>query len=72
MMRVLLSLLSAVTAIAAVAAGTPIVAQDLKGLVSASSSVSVELPARWSDYNAPLPAVVVNVTTEKDVAAVVC
>ncbi|KAF9693118.1 hypothetical protein EKO04_008652 [Ascochyta lentis] len=70
-MRFLLSLLSVVTAAAAVAVRTPSVAQDLKALVSTSSSVSIELQARWSDFNAPLPAVVVNVTTEKDVAAII-
>jgi hypothetical protein len=70
-MRVLLSLLLVITATAAVAVRTPSVAQDLEALISTSSSISVELKARWSDFNAPLPAVVVNVATEKDVAAVV-
>jgi FAD/FMN-containing dehydrogenase len=70
-MRVLLSLLLVITATAAVAVRTPSVARDLEALISTSSSISVELKARWSDFNAPLPAVVVNVATEKDVAAVV-
>jgi hypothetical protein len=70
-MRVLLSLLLVITATADVAVRTPSVARDLEALISTSSSISVELKARWSDFNAPLPAVVVNVATEKDVAAVV-
>ncbi|KAF2714945.1 FAD binding domain-containing protein [Pleomassaria siparia CBS 279.74] len=48
-----------------------VVANDLKSLVSTASSVSVDLPARWSDYNLPLPSVVVNVASENDVAIVI-
>jgi hypothetical protein len=47
------------------------VARDLRTLVSPPSSVNVELRARWSDYNAPLPAVVVSVQAEKDIATIV-
>lgn len=61
-------LLAATVAGAAIRA--PAVAEDLKQLV-ASSPVAVEYRARWSDYNLPLPSVVVNATSEKDVAAVV-
>jgi hypothetical protein len=72
MMRVVFSLLSVATADAALAVRTPTVAEDLQALVSTSPSVSIQLQARWSDFNAPLPAVVVNVASENDVAAVVC
>jgi hypothetical protein len=47
------------------------VASDLKTLVSSPSSVNIELRARWSDYNAPLPAVVVSVQAENDIATIV-
>lgn len=50
---------------------TPSIADDLKHLVASSSSVSTEIPARWSEYHAPNPEIVVNVTSENDVAAVV-
>ncbi|KAH7084837.1 hypothetical protein BKA63DRAFT_401906 [Paraphoma chrysanthemicola] len=65
-----------VTAIAALAVRQTELTQgsitsDLNGLISAGSKASIELRARWSLYNAPMPAVVVNVTTEKDVATVV-
>ncbi|KAF2788207.1 FAD binding domain-containing protein [Melanomma pulvis-pyrius CBS 109.77] len=60
-----------VTGITALAVRAPSIAGDLSSLVSTASTVSVELRARWSDFNLPLPAVVVNVTSEKDVAAVV-
>ncbi|KAI1339166.1 FAD binding domain-containing protein [Xylariaceae sp. FL0016] len=46
------------------------IAEDLQALVS-SSAVSVEVRSRWSDYNAPHPSVVINATSEEDVAAVV-
>ncbi|CAO2658605.1 Nn.00g063280.m01.CDS01 [Neocucurbitaria sp. VM-36] len=69
-MRVL-SLLTLVSAVSALAVRQTDVAQDLKGLVSSPSSVTVELRARWSTYNTPLPAVVVKVQTEKDIALVV-
>ncbi|KAF1950213.1 FAD binding domain-containing protein [Byssothecium circinans] len=49
----------------------PDIVSDLTSLVSTASTVSVDLRLRWSLYNAPVPSVVVNVTTEKDVAAVV-
>lgn len=44
---------------------------DLNQIISSASQAKVELKARWSLYNAPNPAVVVNVASEKDVAAVV-
>ncbi|KAH9881459.1 hypothetical protein IAQ61_000184 [Plenodomus lingam] len=66
-----LSLLSFVTAVSALVVRQDTVAADLKKLVSTPSSVSVEIRARWSDYNAPLPAVVVSVQAEKDIAAIV-
>jgi hypothetical protein len=44
---------------------------DLNRIVSPASQVKIELRLRWSTYNAPSPAVVVNVTSEKDVASVV-
>ncbi|KAJ4405223.1 hypothetical protein N0V91_005382 [Didymella pomorum] len=70
-MKGLIVLLSAVSSVTALAFRAPAVAQDLAALVSVPSSVSIELQARWSDFNAPLPSVVVNVTSEKDVAAVI-
>ncbi|KAJ4987033.1 FAD binding domain-containing protein [Stagonosporopsis vannaccii] len=70
-MKVLLALLSAVSAASALAIRAPSIAQDLTALVLAASQVSIELKVRWSDFNAPLPSVVVNVSSEKDVAAVV-
>jgi hypothetical protein len=48
------------------------IAADLNQIVSAASEAKVELRARWSDYNAPSAAVVANVASEEDVAAVVC
>jgi hypothetical protein len=48
------------------------VTADLNNAISAASKASVELRARWSEYGAPSPAVVVNVTTENDVVSVVC
>jgi hypothetical protein len=71
-MKVLSLLVSFAAAVSALAIKQADVAQDLKSLVSSSLSVSVELPARWSDYNTPVPHVVVKVETEKDVAAIVC
>lgn len=44
---------------------------DINKIVSTASQARIELRARWSLYAAPTPAVVVNVTSEKDVAAVV-
>jgi hypothetical protein len=44
---------------------------ELNDIVSVASKAKVELRARWSDFNAPSAAVVVNVTSEADVAAVV-
>ncbi|KAF2128902.1 FAD binding domain-containing protein, partial [Dothidotthia symphoricarpi CBS 119687] len=70
-MRILLSVQLLIAAISAIALKAPVVAEDLKALVSTSTSVSVELRARWSDYEAPELGVVVNVTTERDVATVV-
>ncbi|WYZ36055.1 hypothetical protein EsH8_X_000702 [Colletotrichum jinshuiense] len=71
MMRMLFSLHLWLAAASALATRAPSVAEDLKALVSRSCSVSVELRTRWSTYNAPNPAIVVNVTRERDVAAVV-
>lgn len=71
-MKGLVNLLYAVSCVKALVTRIPTVAQDLQALVSVPSSVSIELQARWSDFNAPLPSIVVNVTSEKDVAAVVC
>jgi hypothetical protein len=48
------------------------VTTDLNNAISAASRASVELRARWSEFGAPSPAVVVNVTTENDVVSVVC
>jgi hypothetical protein len=75
-MRVLL-LQCFATAIAALAVRQPYaltqssVMTDLNKVVSPASQVKIELRLRWSTYNAPTPAVVVNVTSEKDVASVV-
>ncbi|KAK2063696.1 FAD binding domain-containing protein [Colletotrichum caudatum] len=69
-MKLFLSLQWLVVAVSALATRTPNVADEIKALVSPSSSVAVDLRVRWSAFNAPVPAVVVNVTTEKDVAAV--
>ncbi|KAJ4365116.1 hypothetical protein N0V83_008734 [Neocucurbitaria cava] len=69
-MRVL-SLLTLVSAVSALAVRQPDVASDLKSLVSTPSSVSVDIRARWSEFGAPLPAVVVRVTAEKDIAVIV-
>lgn len=66
-----LSILSFVAAVSALAVRQTDVAADLKGLVTSPASVSVELRARWSDYNSPLPAVVVKVQAEKDIAVIV-
>ncbi|KAF2653492.1 FAD binding domain-containing protein [Lophiostoma macrostomum CBS 122681] len=46
------------------------VANDLKGLTSCEA-VTTTLPERWSTYDAPQPGVIVNATTEDDVAATV-
>ncbi|KAF1926972.1 FAD-binding domain-containing protein [Didymella exigua CBS 183.55] len=70
-MKGLIVFLSSLSSVAALTIKAPTIARDLVALVSASSSVSVELQARWSDYNAPNPSVVVNVTSENDVAVVV-
>ncbi|KAF1849778.1 FAD binding domain-containing protein [Cucurbitaria berberidis CBS 394.84] len=69
-MRVL-SFITFVSAVSALVVRQTNVAQDLKSLVSSPSSVTVELRARWSTYYAPLPAVVVKVQTERDVALIV-
>jgi len=69
-MRLLVGLQLFVATIEAVAIRAPEIAEDLKKLVT-SSPVAVEYRARWSDYNLPHPSVVVNATSEKDVAAVV-
>jgi len=69
-MRLLLvpQLLTAVAALAV--RGAVDIAADLSSMVP-SSPVAVEYRARWSDFAAPQPNVIVNVTTEKDVATVV-
>ncbi|KAK2017437.1 FAD binding domain-containing protein [Colletotrichum eremochloae] len=70
-MKLFLSLQVLVVAVSALVARAPNVANEIKALVSPSCSVAVDLRTRWSAFNAPVPAIVVNVTTEKDVAAVV-
>lgn len=45
---------------------------ELSPLLSHKDLISTEFPARWSDFNAPHPAAVVNVATEADVATTVC
>jgi hypothetical protein len=70
-MRVLSLLFSFAAAASALAVKQTDVAKDLETLVSSPSSVNIEVRARWSDYNAPLPSVVVSVQTEKDVATIV-
>ncbi|WQF86757.1 Putative berberine/berberine, FAD-binding domain, PCMH-type, FAD-binding, type PCMH, subdomain 1 [Colletotrichum destructivum] len=70
-MNFLLSLQLLIAAVSALTVRAPTIADDLKALVSTSSSVSIDFRARWSTFNAPSPAVVVNVTSEKDVAVVV-
>lgn len=69
-MHLLFSLTLLVSSITALAVRRD-VASDLQALVSTSSAVSVDLRARWNDVGAPTPNVIVNVTSEKDVAAVV-
>ncbi|EFQ34334.1 FAD binding domain-containing protein [Colletotrichum graminicola] len=70
-MKLSLSLQLLVVAVSALTTRVPNVADEIKARLSPSSSVAVDLRARWSAFNAPVPAIVVNVTTEKDVAAVV-
>lgn len=70
-MKVLSLLVSFAAAASALAVRQADVVSDLKTLVSSPSSVNVEIRARWSDYNAPLPAVVVSVQAEKDIATIV-
>lgn len=70
-MRVLSLLISIAAAVSALAVRQTDVAKDLETLVSSPSSVNVEVRARWSDYNAPLPSVVVRVQNDKDVAKIV-
>jgi hypothetical protein len=71
-MKVLSLLASLTAAVSALAVKQTDVAADLKALVSWPSSVNVALRAKWSDYNLPLPAVVVKVQAEKDIALIVC
>ena len=66
-----LALFQFVSAVSAFALRQIDVAQDLKNLLSSPSCVTVTLPARWSTYQAPHPAVVVDAQTENDIAAVV-
>lgn len=70
-MNFLLALQLLIAAVSALTVRAPTIADDLKALVSTPSSVSIDFRARWSTFNAPSPAVVVNVTSEKDVAVVV-
>ncbi|KAH7123628.1 FAD binding domain-containing protein [Dendryphion nanum] len=70
-MRAILFLQLFVALVPALSVRSPSVVDDLKQLVSTSSSVAANLRARWTDHNDPNPAVIVNVTSEKDVAAVV-
>ncbi|KAF1942364.1 FAD binding domain-containing protein [Clathrospora elynae] len=70
-MKVLSLIVSFAAAVSALAVKQTDVASDLKHMVSSPSSVSFDLRARWSDYNAPMPAVVVKVQSEKDIVTVV-
>ena len=69
-MKVLSLLVSFAAAVSALALKPNDVASDLKNLVP-GSSVNVEVKARWSDYNAPLPSVTVTVKDENDIAKIV-
>ncbi|KAH7368017.1 FAD binding domain-containing protein [Plectosphaerella cucumerina] len=64
-----LQLLSLVAA-AAIDLSPRSVATDLQGLVT-TSSVDVAVRERWNEVDAPIPAVIVSATCEKDVKAVV-
>lgn len=69
-MKVLSLLVSFAAAVSALALKQRDVASDLKNLVP-GSSVNVEVKARWSDFNAPLPSVTVTVQAEDDIAKIV-
>jgi hypothetical protein len=69
-MKVLSLLVCFAATVSALALKQNDVASDLKNLVP-DSSVNVEVKARWSDYNAPLPSVTVTVQAEKDIAKIV-
>lgn len=62
--------LISMVASAAISINARSVAEDLQNLVS-TSSVAVEVRERWSDFDVPLPSVIVNATSEKDLSAVV-
>ncbi|KAL6707889.1 hypothetical protein ACN47E_003563 [Coniothyrium glycines] len=67
----LFSLMSFGAVAAAVAVKQVDVVQDLKGIVASRASVNVEVKARWSDYNAPAPHVVVQPHTEIEITAII-
>jgi hypothetical protein len=71
-MKVLSLLVSFTAAVSALGLKQTDVATDLKALLSSPPSVNVDLKARWSDYNLPLPAVVIKVQAEKDISLIVC
>ncbi|KXH65323.1 FAD binding domain-containing protein [Colletotrichum nymphaeae SA-01] len=62
--------LISMVASAAISINARSVAEALQNLVS-TSSVAVEVRERWSDFDVPLPSVIVNATSEKDLSAVV-
>ncbi|KAI6386416.1 hypothetical protein MCOR24_011294 [Pyricularia oryzae] len=64
-----LQLITVVTS-AAVELGYRAVATDLERLVK-YSTVGVSVRQRWSEFDAPMPVVVVNATCESDIKAVV-
>ncbi|KAF6834732.1 FAD binding domain-containing protein [Colletotrichum musicola] len=69
-MRVLLAAQFLFTAVSSLAIRAVTISDELNALLT-DSDATVNLRARWSTYNAPDPAVVVNVRSECDVAAVV-
>ncbi|EMD97789.1 hypothetical protein COCC4DRAFT_200932 [Bipolaris maydis ATCC 48331] len=69
-MKVLSLLVSFAAAVSALALKQRDVASDLKNLVP-GSSVNVQVKARWSDFNTPLPSVTVTVQAEDDIAKIV-
>lgn len=65
----LLTLISAASAMVVVRQTNH--ADELKKVVSTPAGVNVEMRARWSEFGAPKPAIVVKVQQEKDIAAIV-
>ena len=63
-------MVSFAAAVSALALQPKDVASDLSKLVP-GAGINVEIKARWSDYNAPLPSVTVSVKTEEDVGKIV-